>query len=137
MKNVPRRYSNWRATQSLSEHLVAQNTVAIAGIDTRKLTRILRDKGAQAGCIVSGFDPAEADAVAQRALAAARDFPGLAGMDLARVVSRTETQQWSAGQWRHAQDGGDDTPPARYHVVAYDFGVKTTFCDCLCRPVAG
>ncbi|MEL7448360.1 MAG: glutamine-hydrolyzing carbamoyl-phosphate synthase small subunit [Pseudomonadota bacterium] len=128
VKDVPRRHSNYRATQPLGEYLAERNVVAIAGIDTRKLTRILRDKGAQAGCIVSGFDPAEVQDAEARALAAARDFPGLGGMDLARVVTRSEVSEWGDSRWQHSQDlEGDENGKSadpRFHVVAYDFGVK-------------
>ncbi|MEM9058303.1 MAG: glutamine-hydrolyzing carbamoyl-phosphate synthase small subunit, partial [Pseudomonadota bacterium] len=126
VRDVPRRHSNWRADRSLDDYLSDSGVVAIAAIDTRKLTRVLRDKGAQAGCIVAGFDAGEREAAASGALAAARDFPGLAGMDLAKVVSRTQTAEWTDGRWLHPQDSDDPgsaTPP-RHHVVAYDYGVK-------------
>ena len=122
--------SNWRSTQSLPDYLKANNVVAIAGIDTRKLTRILRSKGAQNGCIATG-DNVEA------ALAAARGFAGLAGMDLAQVVSCDKPYEWTQGEWElgagykdRAQSGAAVSPqssipnPRSYHVVAYDFGVK-------------
>jgi carbamoyl-phosphate synthase small subunit len=108
--------SNWRCTQSLSDYLKANNVVAIAGIDTRKLTRILREKGAQNGCIATGSDEAAA-------LAAARGFAGLAGMDLAKVVSCTESYPWSQGEWT-LDKGYVEQAAAPYRVVAYDFGVK-------------
>jgi carbamoyl-phosphate synthase small subunit len=114
--------SNWRSTQSLPDYLKANDVVAIAGIDTRKLTRILREKGAQNGCIATG-----ADEVA--ALAAARGFAGLAGMDLAQVATCDESYEWNEGVWDlgsvHGQDKTTKTAlPKTYHVVAYDFGVK-------------
>jgi carbamoyl-phosphate synthase small subunit len=114
--------SNWRSTQSLPDYLKANDVVAIAGIDTRKLTRILREKGAQSGCIATG-----ADEVA--ALAAARGFAGLAGMDLAQVATCDEPYEWNEGVWDlgsvHGQDKITKTAlPKTYHVVAYDFGVK-------------
>ena len=108
--------SNWRNTQSLPDYLKANDVVAIAGIDTRKLTRILREKGAQSGCIASGDD-------VEAALAAARGFAGLAGMDLAQVVSCDDAYEWKQGVWSLA-GGYNDAAEARFHVVAYDFGVK-------------
>lgn len=108
--------SNFRSTQSLPEYLKANNVVAIAGIDTRKLTRILREKGAQNGCIASGTDEAAA-------LAAARSFPGLAGMDLAQVVSCKDRYEWTQRVWALGH-GYRPNMRARFNVVAYDFGVK-------------
>ncbi len=108
--------SNFRSTQSLPEYLKANNVVAIAGIDTRKLTRILREKGAQNGCIASG-DNVEA------ALQAARGFAGLAGMDLAKEVSCSQRYEWNQREWRLGQGYAAQERP-QYHVVAYDFGVK-------------
>jgi carbamoyl-phosphate synthase small subunit len=113
--------SNWRSTQSLPEYLKANNVVAIAGIDTRKLTRILREKGAQSGCIASGTDEVAA-------LAAARGFAGLAGMDLAQVVTCEASYEWTQGEWElangYSQPETENRKPAVHHVVAYDFGVK-------------
>ena len=121
IRDLPILASNFRMDQTLDAYLKGENVVAIAGIDTRRLTRILREKGAQAGCIVTAGDDSAIDADA--AVAAARDFPGLAGMDLAKVVSVTEAHSWSQGEW--AIEGGYGTPgDARFHVVAYDFGVK-------------
>jgi carbamoyl-phosphate synthase small subunit len=108
--------SNWRCTQSLSDYLKANNVVAIAGIDTRKLTRILREKGAQNGCIATGSDEVAA-------LAAARGFAGLAGMDLAKVVSCSQSYPWTQGEWT-LDKGYVEQAAAPYRVVAYDFGVK-------------
>ena len=108
--------SNFRSGQSLPDYLKANNVVAIAGIDTRKLTRILREKGAQNGCIASGDD-------VEAALRAARGFVGLAGMDLAREVSCKQRYAWQQREWRLGQGYGEQAQP-RYHVVAYDFGVK-------------
>lgn len=108
--------SNFRSTQSLPDYLKANNVVAIAGIDTRKLTRILRSKGAQNGCIATG-DNVEA------ALAAARGFAGLAGMDLAQVVSCDKPYEWKQREWELGV-GYRDIAESKFHVVAYDFGVK-------------
>ena len=117
VRDVPPRASSWRAQQRLGEYLAAKGVVAIADIDTRKLTRILREKGAQNGCLIAG----EPDV--GRALAEARAFPGLAGMDLAKVVSVGEPYEWHSGAWRLGQGYG--TPgEGHLHVVAYDFGVK-------------
>ena len=129
--------SNWRSTQSLPDYLKTNKVVAIAGIDTRKLTRILREKGAQNGCIATGTDEA-------LALAAARGFAGLVGMDLAKEVSCTEPYSWTQREWAlgvgyedrglrtedRVKSGAADSPqslvlsPQLFHVVAYDFGVK-------------
>ncbi len=108
--------SNFRSTQSLPEYLKANNVVAIAGIDTRKLTRILRSSGAQNGCIATGDD-------VEAALAAARGFAGLAGMDLAQVVSCEKSYSWTKREWELGV-GCSDVVIQPYHVVAYDFGVK-------------
>jgi carbamoyl-phosphate synthase small subunit len=117
IRDLPLATSNFRSEQTLDAYLKAENVVAIAGIDTRKLTRILREKGAQAGCLMSGTLDAD------RALAQARGFPGLAGMDLAKVVSCDKSYPWTEGEWRLGQ--GHATPDsARFHVVAYDYGVK-------------
>ena len=118
VRDVPRRVSNWRATQSLPDFLRAQGIVAIADVDTRRLTRILREQGAQGGAIVAGDDPDTAVA-----LAAARAFPGLSGMDLAEVVTSPERYEFAEGAWRR---GGGYVPRAggARHVVAMDFGVK-------------
>ena len=108
--------SNFRSTQSLPDYLKANNVVAIAGIDTRKLTRILRSKGAQNGCIATG-DNVEA------ALVAARGFAGLTGMDLAQVVSCDKPYVWKQREWKLGS-GYSDVFDTKFHVVAYDFGVK-------------
>jgi len=117
VRDVPAAHSSWRARSGLTEYLVANGVVAVADIDTRRLTRLLREKGAQNGCVVAG----EVDI--DRALAAARAFPGLAGMDLAKVVSTAKPYQWHEGAWAlgkgHAAGG-----EARFHVVAYDYGIK-------------
>jgi len=118
IRDLPLLTSNFRCEQSLDAYLKAENVVAIAGIDTRKLTRILREKGAQAGCLVTGSQ-LDADA----AVARARAFPGLAGMDLAKVVSVDEPYAWTEGEWRLGKGYVAQENP-RFHVVAYDFGVK-------------
>ena len=117
VRDVPRLHSSFRANQSLGEYLASHNIVAIADIDTRRLTRILREKGAQNGCIMAGrVDEAEA-------LANARAFPGLAGMDLAQVVTTVEKYEWNEGEWQLGE--GYVTPAqGKFHVVAYDYGVK-------------
>ncbi len=117
VRDVPRLHSNFRADQSLSDYLKSQNIVAIADIDTRRLTRILREKGAQAGCIMAGVvDEA-------KALEAAHAFPGLAGMDLAKVVSALASYEWTETEWKLGRGYGQQTVP-RFHVVAFDYGVK-------------
>ncbi len=108
--------SNWRKTQSLPDYLKANNVVAISGIDTRKLTRILRSKGAQNGCIATGTDEAAA-------LVAARGFTGLVGMDLAREVSCAQSYSWTQREWELGV-GYPEAEQTKFHVVAYDFGVK-------------
>ena len=118
VRDLPIRHSNWRADSTLSGFLKREDVVAIADIDTRKLTRIIREKGAQAGCLVAGTKDA-ADALEQ-----ARAFPGLKGMDLAKVVSTDEPYQWHDGIWTHPQDGVRSRPRPVHHVVAYDFGIK-------------
>ena len=121
IRDLPIVASNWRKQQTLDAYLKAEGIVAIAGIDTRRLTRVLREKGAQAGCIVTAADVRSIDV--NTAIAAARGFPGLAGMDLAKVVSVSEPYAWTEGEWRLAQ-GYVGQASARFHVVAYDFGVK-------------
>ncbi|GAA0707269.1 glutamine-hydrolyzing carbamoyl-phosphate synthase small subunit [Dyella marensis] len=118
VRDVPRRASNWRSTESLPDYLKRLGIVAIAGIDTRRLTRILRDKGALAGCIVAG-EHADAEA----ALAKARAFPGLNGMDLAKVVSVTSPYAWKEGTYDLDRQAFEQ-PATRFKVVAYDYGVK-------------
>ncbi len=118
MRDLPLLHSSWRASEPLDAFLKRGRTVAIAGIDTRRLTRILRDKGAQDGCIMTGekADPAEA-------VRAARKFPGLKGMDLAKVVSVRRPYQWTEGSMA-SDAGGIVRSGTRLHVVAYDFGIK-------------
>lgn len=123
VRDVPRRASNWRSSESLPDYLERHGIVAIAGIDTRRLTRILRDKGALGGCIVAG-ETVDAEA----ALAKARAFPGLNGMDLAKVVSVAAPYQWQEGVYDLDKTAFNRpcTPSRgkRFKVVAYDFGVK-------------
>ncbi|HET6396737.1 MAG TPA: glutamine-hydrolyzing carbamoyl-phosphate synthase small subunit [Pseudoxanthomonas sp.] len=121
VRDVPRRPSNWRSQVSLQDWLVRRGVVAIAGIDTRKLTRILRERGAQNGALLAAA-PGETPDVEQ-ALEAARKFPGLKGMDLARVVSTTARYVWTDGQLDLDRDAFVRTEP-KYRVVAYDYGVK-------------
>ena len=120
IRDLPIVASNFRNQRSLSDYLKAHNIVGIADIDTRKLTRILREKGAQAGCILAGANLDEA-----KALAEAKAFPGLKGMDLAKEVTVAESYTWQQGSWTlgegHGEPGAADLP---YHVVAYDYGVK-------------
>ncbi len=118
VRDVPRRPSSWRSQVALPEWLAARGVVAIGGIDTRKLTRLLRDRGSQNGCLMAGegID-------AEKAIEAARKFPGLKGMDLAKEVCTRERYSWTEGQLDLDRDAFV-RPPARFHVVAYDFGVK-------------
>jgi carbamoyl-phosphate synthase small subunit len=131
LREVPRPHSNFRSTQDFREYLRANRVVALAGIDTRRLTRILRDQGAQNGCLMAGtVDPAEA-------LRRAREFPGLKGMDLARVVTCAKPYAWERGSWELATNRERVRTGGRFHVVAYDFGVKRNilrmFVDRDCR----
>jgi carbamoyl-phosphate synthase small subunit len=121
IRDLPLLASSWRSQSSLSDYLKAHGVIGIADIDTRRLTRILRDRGAQAGCLVAGAVLDEQEAVAQ-----ARAFPGLQGMDLAKVVSTQAAYSWQQGTWSLAEGlpeaaGAGELP---LHVVAYDFGVK-------------
>ena len=118
VRDVPRRASNWRSTESLPDYLKRLGIVAIAGLDTRRLTRILRDKGALAGCIVAGEN-----IDAEAALAKARAFPGLNGMDLAKVVSVSKPYAWKEGTYDLDRQAFAQ-PATRFKVVAYDYGVK-------------
>ena len=120
IRDLPLLHSNWRATESLPEFLKRGGVVAIADIDTRQLTRILREKGAQAGCIAAGDAAARPDL----AVAAARRFPGLKGMDLAKVVTTKRAFQWNEGTNWALEQGPKRRPGQRLHVVAYDFGIK-------------
>ncbi len=119
VKDCPPLMSNFRAEKSLPEYLQEQGVVAISDIDTRKLTRILRDKGAQSGVIVAGENIDADDAVAK-----AKAFSGLKGMDLAKEVTTAETYVWSEGSWALGEGHVDQTANQQFHVVAYDYGVK-------------
>jgi len=121
IRDLPRRVSNFRALSDLASQLAAAGVVGIADIDTRKLTRILREKGAQNGCIVAGA--ALDDTAAAAAVARAKAAPSMAGQDLAKVVSCAEPYEWTAGVWALGQ-GFRAQDQTRCHVVAYDFGVK-------------
>ncbi len=121
IRDLPLVHSNFRNTQSLADYLVANNIVAIADIDTRKLTRLLRENGAQTGAIVAGeADEAKAVALAQSLIAG---FPGLSGMDLAKVVTCDKPYEFTQGEWALGK-GFTDPPAVQFHVVAYDYGVK-------------
>ena len=117
VRDLPATHSSWRAETSLDVYLKNKNVVGIADLDTRKLTRLLREKGAQNGCLMAG------DVDIGKALVAARAFPGLSGMDLAKVVTTDAPYEWTGGKWElgtgHRNPGG-----AKFHVVAYDYGIK-------------
>lgn len=121
IRDLPLVASNWRNKMSLGDYLKANNVVAIAGIDTRRLTRILREKGAQNGCIMAGDNIS-----VEAAIAAARGFPGLKGMDLAKEVSTKDTYEWRHSVWNLQTDSHPEIAASElpYHVVAYDYGVK-------------
>ena len=124
IKDLPVRASNFRSGRTLDQYLRDENTVAIAGLDTRRLTRILRTSGAQNGCILALADgEAVTQAHIDAALAAAKAAPSMAGQDLAQVVTRASTETWTQTEWKLGQGYGEQTAP-RFHVVAYDFGVK-------------
>jgi carbamoyl-phosphate synthase small subunit len=122
IRDLPLLESNFRSNQTLSEYLVANNVVAIADIDTRKLTRILREKGAQSGCILAGDGVNQVSGV-EKAQELANGFPGLAGMDLAKVVSCKEAYEFSDGEWALGK-GFEQPEKTKFHVVAFDYGVK-------------
>lgn len=119
IRDLPLLHSNWRAERSLADYLQAEGVVGIAEIDTRRLTRILREKGAQNGCIIAGQD-AQAEAAVQQAQA----FAGLKGMDLAKEVSTQTSQAWDGGLWSLGSGYSKPAGKAKFKVVAYDFGVK-------------
>jgi carbamoyl-phosphate synthase small subunit len=118
IRDLPLLASNWRSQGSLQDYLKSCGVVAIADIDTRKLTRLLRNRGAQSGAIMAGDDVS-----AMAAIAAAEQFGGLAGCDLAQVVSTQEAYSWTQSSWSLEQ-GYQDNTETRFHVVAYDFGIK-------------
>ncbi|MBX9817001.1 MAG: glutamine-hydrolyzing carbamoyl-phosphate synthase small subunit [Burkholderiaceae bacterium] len=124
IKDLPLVASNFRMTQTLTEYLVAEGTVAIANLDTRQLTRQLRTQGAQNGCILAlaAGESVTKEAI-EKAVAAAKGAPSMAGLDLAKVVSSTESYGWTEAEWTLGQGYGQQTAP-KFHVVAYDFGVK-------------
>ncbi|MFT0211648.1 glutamine-hydrolyzing carbamoyl-phosphate synthase small subunit [Pseudomonas sp. F1_0610] len=121
IRDLPLLSSSWREKQTLGDYLKEHNVVAIAGIDTRRLTRILRDKGAQNGCILAGENATE-----EKALELARGFSGLKGMDLAKEVTTQTAYEWRSAPWVLKTDSHPEIPAADlpFHVVAYDFGVK-------------
>ena len=121
VRDVPARLSNWRSTASLREFLVQNKVVGIAGIDTRRLTRILREKGAQAGCIVAAGDGVRINKKA--AFDAAKAFPGLKGLDLAKEVTTSKTYPWDEGE-SVLEQGYPKPGQNKFNVIAYDFGVK-------------
>jgi carbamoyl-phosphate synthase small subunit len=117
VRDVPALMSSWRAAQTLPAYLAERGVVAIADLDTRRLTRLLREKGAQPGCVMAGAVDVD------KALAAARAFPGLAGMDLAKMVTTSEPYEWHEGRWELGK-GHRRPEQAKFHVVAYDYGIK-------------
>src|SRR5262245_33170783 len=125
IRDLPRLHSSWRAQKSLPQYLKDNKVVAIADIDTRKLTRILREKGAQNGCLVAG------DVDATEALKKAKAFPGLGGMDLAKVVTTKKPYEWVEGCWELGK-GYRKIDNPRHHVVAYDYGIKRNILRMLC-----
>jgi carbamoyl-phosphate synthase small subunit len=124
VKDVPPRLSNFRAGMTLPQYLQRENVVAVAGIDTRKLTRLLRSQGAQNGCIVAlAVGAAVTPAVVADAVAKAQAAPSMSGLDLAKVVSATQPYEWRETEWRLGEGYGTLAEP-RFHVVAFDYGVK-------------
>ena len=121
IRQTPRRNSNWRQNMSLPEFLVAREVVAIADVDTRRLTKLIREKGALAGCIVAGVE-AVTETGQAAAIERAKSFPGLKGMDLAKVVTGEE-RNWTEGTWT-LEGGYQKSVKSKYKVIAYDFGVK-------------
>jgi carbamoyl-phosphate synthase small subunit len=117
VRDLPRLLSSWRAESDLGSYLRKNNVVGIADLDTRRLTRLLREKGAQSGCLMAGH-PNPDEAVAK-----ARAFPGLAGMDLAKVVTTDKPYEWTEGRWERGK-GHRPIENPRFHVVAYDYGIK-------------
>lgn len=125
IRNLPLLASNWRSESSLDDYLASNNVVAIADIDTRALTRVLREKGAQAGCIVAGDLLENGTVDEQAAIAAAQAFPGLQGMDLAKDVTTKEAYPWAQGSWTLAEGLPESNNDLPHHVVAFDYGVKS------------
>ena len=124
IKDLPLLASNFRSTITLSAYLVQENTVAIAGVDTRQLTRYLRTKGAQNGCIMAlAQNEAVSQAAIEQAIAMAKKAPSMAGLDLAKIVSVKQTYQWTQTEWQLGTGYGVQITP-KFHVVAFDFGVK-------------
>ncbi len=119
IRDLPKQASNWRNEQALDDYLKERGIVAIADIDTRRLTRLLREKGAQNGCIMAGDNPDK-----NYALDLAKEFPGLKGMDLAREVTTEEGYNWTEGVWQLETGYSEPKVKPEFHVVAYDFGVK-------------
>ncbi len=123
IRDLPRLMSSWRGEMSLSDYLKKHNIVAIADIDTRKLTRLLRDKGAQSGAIAA-IDGKKSELDESAAVALAKDFPGLKGMDLAKVVTTQTSYEWTEGTWSLDTNSTETIAELPYHVVAYDYGIK-------------
>ena len=121
IRDLPRVESNFRSAGGLAAYLTSHDIVAIADVDTRKLTKLLREKGAQNGCILAAGTAPEADV--ERAIARAKAAPSMAGLDLAKVVTCKEPYEWTSGAWELGT-GYKPTGPTRFHVVAYDFGIK-------------
>ena len=122
VKDVPLLHSNWRAEMSLTDYLVQRGIIAIADIDTRRLTRLIREKGAQSACILTGDNPSK-----EEALQAAKAFSGLKGLDLAKEVTTSEAYEWTLGAWKLDPDDtrvNIDKATAEFQVVAYDYGIK-------------
>lgn len=129
IRDLPRLANNWRNTENLADYLKRNQVVAIADIDTRRLTRLLREQGAQNGCLVAAKDGEEIDSA--KAIEQAQQFPGLKGMDLAKEVTTEEPYHWQQSIWSLAS-GYDDAPATQFKVVAYDFGVKHNILRILC-----
>lgn len=123
IRDLPLLASSWRSTQTLQQYLIAHNVVGIADIDTRRLTNILREKGAQNGCIRVYDESDDLEKINREAIQAAADFPGIKGMDLAKEVTVAASYPWTEGAWAWSK-GYAEVEATPYHVVAYDFGVK-------------
>jgi carbamoyl-phosphate synthase small subunit len=129
IRDLPKLANNWRNTENLGDYLIRNKVVAIADIDTRRLTRLLREKGAQNGCLVAVAEGEHIDA--GQAVEQAQNFPGLKGMDLAKTVSTEEPYQWQQSIWSLV-NGFDSSPVTTFKVVAFDFGVKHNILRILC-----